>query len=135
MVSAWRLRELLGPRAQLYLSSPREYVETKQRAVNTINISPLAYSAAAGLGKLQIELRDSRTCTQECQGLNTFVALPLTLLLLQMAGWKVLGFVWAVGDRSFSPAKHLRNPSYLDGNCVSAGTSLASHSVIRKMIF
>lgn len=31
---------------QLYLSLPREFVETKQRRVNTINIYALAYSAA-----------------------------------------------------------------------------------------
>lgn len=53
-----------GPGAQLYLSFPREFVETKQRGVNTVNISPLAYSAAEGLGKQQIECGESRIGTQ-----------------------------------------------------------------------
>lgn len=59
-----------GPGAQLYLSFPREFVETKQRGVNTVNISPLAYSAAEGLGKLQIQCGESRNCTQGLPGLK-----------------------------------------------------------------
>lgn len=80
-----------GPGAQLYLSFPREFVETKQRGVNTVNISPLAYSAAEGLGKLQIEFKRAETAPRDCWGLNTFMALPLTPLLLLVARWKVLG--------------------------------------------
>ena len=66
-----------GPGAQLYLSFPREFVETKQRRVNTVNISPLAYSAAQGLGRQQVECGESRDCTQrDCWGLNTFMTSP-----------------------------------------------------------
>lgn len=51
-------------------------------------------------------------------------------------GWaEGAGVYLGCGGQNLFPSKHLRNPRYLDGSCVSAGTSFASHSVIRKIIF
>lgn len=106
-----------GPGAQLYLSFPREFVETKQRGVNTVNISPLAYSAAEGLGKQQIECGESRIGTQGRRGLNAFMASPLTPLRLLLAGWKVLGCFTEglLGPKSFFFLHKVPERSYVSG--------------------
>lgn len=78
MVSAsrWRAGAPYGPGVQLYLSFPREFVETKQRGVNTINIYPLAYSAADEVGEAanwSAERTEIALASRGCQGLNTFM--------------------------------------------------------------
>lgn len=68
-----------SPGMQLYLSLPREFVETKQRRVNTINIYALAYSAADEVEEAANWSVESRRRTKIalaercCQGLNTFI--------------------------------------------------------------
>lgn len=92
-----------GPRAQLYLSFPREFVETKQRGVNTINISPLAYSAAEGLEKLQTECRESTNCTQGLPGLKYLHGIALNSSATAGGGVEGAGVLYwgrrAVGAR------------------------------------
>lgn len=129
-----------GPRAQLYLSFPREFVETKQRGVNTINISSLAYSAAEGWRSCRLSAERAQTAPRGCRGLNTFMALPLTPLLLLAAEWKVLGrFTGAEGllgpETGFFYAKCLKDPRYPDVSWILTGASLSSCFVVGKIIF
>lgn len=110
----WRQGLLAVPERSCIWRFP-EFVETKQRGANRVNISPLAYSAAEGLGKLQTECRESRSCTEWLKELNSFVVLPLTCLLLPADGRKVLGCLTGMRRGCQGQSVVLFNPSKVSG--------------------